>query len=59
MSPASASVSVSVPRADRRMRTSVGGGLREVQGCHLQPVTHANGREMTPSSWDGFGVFSM
>lgn len=59
MSPASASVSVSVPRADRRMRESIWGGLREVQRFHLQPVTHANGREMSPSSSDGFGAFSV
>lgn len=58
MSPASASVSVSVPRADRRIRESIW-GLREVQRFHLQPVTHANGREMSPSSSDGFGAFSM
>ena len=53
MSPASASVSVSVPRADRRMRKSIWGSLREVQGFHRQPVTYANGREMSPSSSDG------
>ena len=53
MSPASASVSVSVPRADRRMRKGIGGSLRAVQGVHLEPVTYAKGSEMSPSSLDG------